>query len=331
MRVRFFSLFFYGLTIVMGLSAGSFVLAQDVKTASCNCTSDSQFAVTAEQAALGTSPFLIEGVQEIYVAHPGTREIQSFIVTREWVGSSPGIGDGYWETTVTPISGDPDVLDAMNAGFSAHTAVSVALNAGVHVDDLDISADIGSAVDLVGPDGTSVSWNRGALENVLEGYLSTHYSDIVTGFADDVPSGLLDILQAALDMALEFVGPDRVIWIEFGDDTRIKVNLENLQFELDGSGGIVAVAFDPEVDESSAQGPGLSRVPQAAGEFSGFGFSGSATTINSLGSLAVLFGGSFGFGNQTQGCEGSFDCEVVDDVLHCVATFSKEQLQACAN
>ncbi len=329
MRVRFFSLFFYGLTIVMGLSAGSFVLAQDVKTASCNCTSDSQFAVTAEQAALGTSPFLIEGVQEIYVAHPGTREVQSFIVTREWVGNGPGDGGGYWETRVTPESGDPDVLDVINAGFSAHTAVSVFLSEGIDIDELGM--DIDSAVDLVGPTDSAAGLNRQALENELEGYLSTHFGDIVTGFADDVPSGLLDILQAALDMALEFVGPDRVIWVEFGDGTRIKVNLESLQFELDGSGGIVAVTLHPGIDEGSAQGPGLSAVPQSPGQFSGFGFSGSATTINSLGNLAVLFGGSFGFGNQTQGCDGSFDCEVVDDVLHCVASFSKEQLQTCAN
>ena len=141
MRVRFVSLFFCGLTTVMGLSAASFVLAQDVKVEPCDCTSDSQFAVTAEQAALGTSPFLIEGVQEIYVAHPGTREVQPFTVTRKWVESGQGNADGYWETTVMPESGDPDILNAIDAGFRAHAAISAFLREGVTIDELEMSTD----------------------------------------------------------------------------------------------------------------------------------------------------------------------------------------------
>ncbi|MCA1780248.1 MAG: hypothetical protein LC637_12960 [Xanthomonadaceae bacterium] len=263
--------------------------ADEPKTALCNtCSTGSQFGQSAEIAATSTWPILTEGSQEVYVVNPMTNVVRFFVVTREFIGETVGFGDGFWSTTTSPAAGDPERERVISGGVSAVQNFVAQLAQGVFISELSI--DLPSAIDLVGPEDSSAGLARTGLNNSLRDFMRVALSNTINDFVGAPAGSLRDVLQVVVDIALKVLAFGQQVTIEFDDGTKIRVIVKEILAEMDGQGGIEGVDFVVEVDAKSAQGPGLPGVPSGPGQFGGFTFEGDSRIVDRLTELANRYG-----------------------------------------
>lgn len=310
---------------------------EEPKTRVCDCTTSSQFAWHAENAAMTESPFLFEGAQDVYVVNPTTQDVRSYVVRREMTGSTVGIGDEFWVTEVNPSSGDPMIVDGLHAAIQAVRDFDAAIQgtirlSGPHPPGTEPPPSIGSAADLVGIDDSSAGFNRLELNIWMTNLMSREFNRAVeTAESGNFDDSFLEVFSAAVQAMLDFMGPNATVWVEFDDGTRVRAEQQSSNTSMDpDTGGIDGMEFNYEVDPSTAQGAGLTAVPQSPGQFDGFGYSGGA--VGGLGRLALRLGITLEFGDGGSGggddtCEGTMECSA--DGTTCTITFSEEQIANC--
>jgi len=319
------------LPVLLALAFFNPVVAQlpDPKVRVCNCDSGSEFAWHAENAAMNELPLLFEGAQDVYLANPATQDVRVFTVTRQSTGTSVGFGDEYWTTEVVPGIGDPQVVNGLSDLIAAFHDFEASIQGTIRlVDQPDPpQPPIDSAFDLVGPEDSSASFNRGVLNNWMSDLASRRFTDAVDAAdSGDFGDSFLEVFSAAVQAILDFLGPNAAVWIEFADGTKGRVDQQETLTSIDpATGGIDGLEFNYEVDPSTAQASDLDNVPQSPGEFAGSSYSGGSA--GELGRLALRLGISLEFGSGEEDCEGAITCVSVDGgEPHCTTTLSSEQI-----
>ncbi|HKL22385.1 MAG TPA: hypothetical protein VJ904_11305, partial [Tichowtungia sp.] len=306
-KLRIGGLFLFFLSAINPVTAQS----QDFKTRICSCSSSSAFAWHAENAALSELPLLFEGSQEVYVLNPLTEDVRAFTVRREMTGIDVGFGDEFWTTEVIPGPGDASVVDGLFAVITAIRDFEVAVPATIRLEDQPNPPQpaIGSATDLVGPENSSASFNRTSLVNWLSDFMSQQFNDAIEAAeTGDFGDSFLDVFSAAVQLIMDFLGPNQQIWIEAADGTKILARLTETAFTINTDGLIDGLRLSFEVDPGTVSGPGFNAVPQSPGEFGGLEFSGGA--IGGLGRLALRLGATITFGPGGGTCSGTLTCEI---------------------
>lgn len=290
------------------------------------CSTSIQWRVAAEGASLDTFP-IYNGTHEVYLINRTSETVQAFSV-RRWfenggvIPQSSGDKDenrqqlaSYYRAEATAIPADPIVHGALLDALSAVKDVIDEFKDGpIPIEDLGLLPLIPSAVDLVGPDDSPAGFNRGALatqlgiyanERVMDGLLVLY--DLAQRFANQI---LADSMVNAMGTFI----------ISFPDGTLIEVRLEAI-YET-AHGGVISFTLDVSVLPHSAYGPGLPFVPQSAGQFGNFGYSGNGTTMAAILRLARLYG--IPVTGQGGGDGDRFQCEIVGSQIKCRMTGSSD-------
>lgn len=315
--------------------------AQSVfKTTLCDCNQAPEWAWHAQQAAFNEFSVLTEGRQDIYLGNPFTLEVQVYRVERIQTGADVGFGGGIWTTEVAPTPGNSEIAEAVEKGMQVVRSFDASLNEVIslphppNIPGLQEPPDIGSAVDLIGPDDSSAGLDRQALVNWTRQLLMNRFADSLAQATDGrADQTFLEKFGSVVQIVLDFLNRQRAVWVEFADGTRVLVRVTDIIAEITTEGLLDGAIPELEVDPSTVRGPGLNAAPSSPGQFNGFGFSGDAGTLFALSNLALRLGVSIEFGPDGGGtCTGgTMECEINDDgVLHCRVTVGKQELRACA-
>lgn len=287
------------------------------------CSTSMQWRVSAERASLNTYP-IYTGTHEVYVVNRVQQSVRAFSV-RRWFengGVIPQSGgatersvyrtSSYYRAEGTSIASDPVVEAAILDALAAVNDVVDQLKDGpIPIEELGLLPQIPSAIDLVGPADSGSGLNRSALGNSLSSYANETIVDgffILYDLAQQVANQLLS--DSMLNAMSTFI-------ISFPDGTTIEVRLDGINETI--TGGDTSFTLDVNVLQHTAQGPGLYAVPQSAGQFSNFGYSGNGNVVAALLRLARRYGipvNEAGNGGQ------SMDCEVVGDEVICSVNLS---------
>lgn len=321
------------LSVMSGLLVAAFawqsVWADDPKITLCDhCSTTSQFARSAENAALSEFPILNEGVQEVFVINRLTDKVRYFVVTREFIGDANGFGDGFWSTTTssaTPIPSDlAEIRDALGQikEFAAQLS-------NVHIDELDLGpVEIDSVTDLLGPnvDGV-IDFRRGTIQNAL--------ADLYASGSRRAQIEVTDLGGRVVEIVLPKSINETTLTLEFSDGTTVKFEI-SLSRDIDD--GKIELKFD--IDPDSARGPGLSQIPSTIGAFLdafGNGFEGDPEFIDGLADLFVRVGGRVQRREDSGGggCQATMECfqQMNDDTGEmeavCRVSGTRDELTGC--
>ncbi len=313
---RSFILLFAGLVLSSGL------MASTARVESCpTCYSSASFLYHAEQSSLNALPGF-EGIDFVYVFNFHTGETRYFHVER-WVdndydpyGALPletepkqsrdQRVEGYFRAEAIEMPGNPQEIAEIGDGIEAVYSFSQFVASGFSSGDLP-GINIDSAVSLVGPADSSAGFNRMALQNALQDYLNSNVRALRLGMAD-VSLRVLDRILG--DGELQALS---ALIVTFPDGTSINVEIEGI---LESIHPNLDVVFILKVLPETARGPGLAGVPQSPGQFNGFLYVGSDTTLEELALLAQMFGiPVVAEGSGGGGCRMS--CEVDGDAVTC--------------
>jgi len=229
----------------------------------CNdCSSAFQYSHAAVQAAEfefdGAFP---GGTDEVYVVNVAAGQTLAYRVTRTMIDPDPFLfGDETFETTATPIDGEPaltfELADALQAIKDFHEAVIQDIPA----EELDLPFD--SALDLIG--GNMGDFYRRDLENALRERFAAFENTLLLateGFSRMV-SGVIFGEASFGDVG------DGDVLITFPDETSLQVQVDTVN-DLSGSDGFL---FRVDADTGSISVPGMRTVPIAAAELQGLEF-----------------------------------------------------------
>jgi hypothetical protein len=252
------------------------------------------------------------GVDPVYVINLNTNEVRYYDVER-WVeqpveppggdgsGSAAIIGDDVYRAEALPGAPDPGIVSDMKAARDIALDFNARLEGGtVPVSELPADLPFDSAIDLVGPSDSEAGYNRGAMANAVEAYWESGWSGalenaslVVEGFAS---KWLIDI---------QTDGPTSKTF-EFADGTTVEVEISNVG--VDRSGAVATVDFDISVDVNSVEAPGLLFVPQSAGQFNNFVYTGGQSILDQIAELARRYGIQV-TGTLGGQCPGQVSCQ----------------------
>lgn len=313
----------FAVVLVMGASASLF--AQDLPhTGFCNgCSSSAAFADAAEEAAPDAAPG--DGtpvIYPVYVINPANGSIHYFDVHvwYDWGDGQPHSSDSGdhddrneglhsigLQKAAYPGNGDPEIFAAMQEAHSVAVDFASSLQS-VTVYSGDIGYDGDSAIDLVGPQESPANYNRKALQNAL----TDHYGNLAGSLIFGLPDMVGRLANRFIGPSGGYINPYSRVHVEFPDGTTIQLEITNVSTGF--TPGDVTIEF--EVKTHTARLPDGSPVPESAGEFDGFSYSGDTSVIQLLADLADRFGISItGTSGSTMVCVrihgGPVECELV--------------------
>lgn len=276
------------------------------------CVSEESFAQVAVQQVPDPGPG--EGqvrFYPVYVVNPSRNRVEFFnvVVQRYDGGISTSSASGYefgLYKTAYPAEADPVVETAVLDAALIAEAFAGELNDNVRADD--ISA-IGSAIDLLGPNGTLASRNRNQIRMDLNDHYNSMWNRQSLNFSDTTSR-----------LAGKLLGSDSIftidgsITVEFEDGTTIILTIDNINEVFDADEPFF---FELSVEQYTARLPDGSMIPQDAGEFAGFVWSDNSAAGPSLAQrlarLATRYGLAVGDSGEALDC--TMEC---DGQGHCV-------------
>lgn len=309
-----------GAVLLLLLPAAGPVLALDMPhyiTRCDSCTKQIHYAFAAADKVPSPSPHIKTAVTwSVYVANVEQDQVHSFLVVVQPLNDgdgpppgSPGINSQVYEfgphKKVYPVDGNPTVKSAVLDGMNA--AIAFAGMLGGSLSDVDIPTDVGSAIDVVGPEDSPAGYNRRRLAMGINDHYATIWSDLRTPLSN-LSSRLMG----------RFVGDDanvtfqKVIEITFKDGTSIKIKVDEILTGFDGSSDL---HLELTVLEHTARLPGGEPVPTSAGEFGGFHWNDGPGT--NVGAQLALLAGLYGLDVGGQGMDCTFECNGSRCTLTC--------------
>jgi len=270
----------------------------DPTIAVCNdCSADFQYGQAAMQA---TNLFPGE-TKDVYVVNISAMETMAFRISL--ITTVDPSGDLGIDISVVPIAGDPFIVDDLVAAMEIIKNMKDAMTQDVPADALDLPANIDSALDLVGPEGSAASLNRRTFENSLTEHFRSFWQQQMIVAVDSVARAVERFLA---ESGINFSG---IVEVIFENGTRVSVKVESINQDISDPTELV-IKFD--TDEESVTAPGFLGIPLQPGELDDFDFTTPDPDLaRELEQLIDRFGlDILGSGHSGENCTTTFTCSV---------------------
>ena len=269
------------------------------------CVGEEDFAFAAVNEAPDARPG--DGtarIYPVYVANLNLGQVMFFQVhvQRDSGVITPFAGSAGYEFGTYKIayrsSGDADVEAAILEGIPI--AMDFAESLGGTLTG-EVITTVGTAIDLVGPEDSPAGYARMQLEADINSYYDGLWNELTMSAAELSSRIAGKVLGDSSIVQLE-----SIIEIQFEDGTSIKVRVDEI---LDGVGATTDFHLELTVLPHTARLPDGRVVPQTAGQFTGFNWSG--TGGENLGLALARLAGIYGLdvGEPGEALDCTFECD----------------------
>ena len=226
----------------------------------CNdCSAELEYS----QAALWASELFAGQSEDVYVVNIPDGQTHVFRVTLTIV-TLPS-GDQSFEMVATQIAGEPGTIDDINEAVDIVKNFADAMVQDIPADDLELSPQFDSALDLIGPETGSAGLFRVTLENALTEYYGEFWRQQLLA--------VRDIVTRLIERFLPHAGPvfSQFVTVVFDDGTRVRIKIVSIGPDVsEPTKLIVEFSTDPK----SVTAPGINGFPQYPGQVSAFSAAG---------------------------------------------------------